>query len=118
MGSQVGAKQISEERENAIIDMSILGVRQCDIIRHYRIPKSTVSHIIRRRRSCTDKAEAKKRGRKPKLSPRSTRILLACADRNRFKSASFITDEFNKHSRLPLSVRTVQRCLHNNEVNS
>ncbi len=77
MGRPKGAKQASDERRNMILDMNDIGVRQCDIARHYKIPRSTVCNIIRRGRF-TKTTETRRR--KSKLSDRTQRIILRAAE--------------------------------------
>ena len=42
------AKQVLEERRNAILEMHAVGVKQEDIVRYYGMPKSAVGTIILR----------------------------------------------------------------------
>ena len=71
MGRPKGAKQVSDECRNMIVDMNDIGVRQCDIAREYKMPRSTVCNMIRR--ECVTKTTEAKR-RKSKLSERKQRI--------------------------------------------
>ncbi len=111
MGRPIGAKQVSDERRKMILDMNDIGVRQCDIARHYKMPRSTVCNIIRRGR-VTKMTET--RGRKSKLSERTQRIILRAAENNRFKPSYVHAREYNKFASIPVFTRTVRRCLHKN----
>ncbi len=90
MGRPKGAKQVSDERRNMILDMNDISVRQYDIARHYKMPRSTLCNIIRRGH-VTKTTET--RGRKSKLPERTQRIILCAAENNKFKPSYVIAPE-------------------------
>lgn len=84
-GRKRGTKQVPEARENTILGMYAVGIKQVDIVRHYELSKSTVSSIIKRGRSSSEGGNEENRGRKPKISERLICSLLSYAENNRFK---------------------------------
>ncbi len=79
---QRGAKEISEERRQTILDMHDISVGQCDIVQYYKMPQSTVSNIIRRGRI---PKRTKNSGPKMKLTSRATRTLLKTVPEKKFQ---------------------------------
>ena len=50
MSRQVGPKQLSHEFRTSILNMFDVGVEQREVAKYYKLHKSTVSNIIKRRR--------------------------------------------------------------------
>ncbi len=113
MGRKLGAKEVTKERRNMILDMVDIGVRQIDIASYYGMPKSTVSNIVKRGRKVN---EAETRGRSKKLTPRDTRSLLKVADKLRFKPLHKITSTYNQFAPVNVSINTVRRTLKANGI--
>ena len=101
MGRPKGAEEVPTERKNAILELTAVGVKQKHIVKHYGIPQSTASNIVKRLKDKSGNNEMENRDRKKKLWPRSVRLLLKCAKKCRFESLRFITSEFNKCLRNP-----------------
>ena len=114
MGRQVGSKQLSHEVRTSILDMYDVGVKQCDIAEYYKLHRSTVSKIIRRRR--IQKSES--RGRKKILSPRDTRKLMKVVDEQRFKPIHTITATYNQFTPVKFSACTIRRTLKSNRISN
>ncbi len=108
MGRQRGAKEISEERRKTIFGMHDIGVRQCDIVLYYKMPQSTVSNIICRRRI---PKRTQNNGPKMKQTSRATRTLLKIISENKFQPSSVIASIYNKFAPVHVSARTVRRTL-------
>ena len=113
MVRQRGAKEISEERRQTILNMQDIRLRQCDIVQYYIMPQSTVSNIICRGRipKITKNIELKM-----KLTSRATRTLLKTVSENKFQSSSVIASIYNKYSYVAISARAVRRTLKRNGI--
>ena len=110
---KLGSKEVSKERQQMILDMVDIGVKQVDIANYCHMPKSKISNIVKAGRI---EKEAETRGRNRKLSSRDTRSLLKVADKLRFKPAHKIASVHNQFSPIPVSIRTVRRTLKDNGI--
>ena len=75
MGRPEGAKNNNAERKAVIVELAAIGVKQRDIVEHFKMPQSTVANIIRKINATSGEIET--RGRKPKSAVRSMRLLLS-----------------------------------------
>ena len=116
MGRAKGTKEVPDARKSAILDMHAVGVKQKNILQHYSMPQSTVAHIMRKGRKTNKNERSEKRGRKSKLTARSSRSLLLHVRKNRFKPLRIIAAEFNIYRDNPGSISTIRRTLHKNGI--
>ncbi len=115
MGRPKGAKQVLDEHRNIISEKNYIGVRQCHIAKHYKMPCSAVCSIKRRGRFIR---ATEKRRSKSKLSDRTQHVILSAAENNRFKPSCVIAGEYKKFSSLPICSRTVRKCYYKNGVHN
>ena len=89
--------------------MSCIGVSTNDIAKFYKMPKSTVSTIVRRLSIPSRERNVAKPGRRGKLTERGTRLLKKYVLQNCFEPLYVITRQFNETHKLHLSVSTIRR---------
>ena len=109
-----GAKNVSKEPANKVIDMLRIGMAQKEVADSYDISLSTVKRIVRRKQQALGK---KKMGRKTKLRLHCYRRLLNCI-RNNYKQQLYMIAalSFSKQDKVDCryysTLPTLQRLTH------
>ena len=116
MGRAKGAKAVPKSKCKTIYDMYCVGVRIRDIAEYYRIPRSTVSCIVRRYKQ--PKKTIVKQGRPKKLSVRGLRLFKKYVLENCFESLHVIVARFNSYTGLNLSERSGRRYMKHLKLDS
>ena len=118
MAHRKRTKQVSEKRKQCIIAAVRAGLSQILMARFYSMLRSTVANLMPRYRINGTTKLSERRGRKPKLSTRGLRLLLNHAIAHRFYRLNVIATKYQQHTRIPLSINTVRRYLHQNGIDS
>ena len=102
---------MSEERKQAMLDLTDVGVKQFAIALHYAILQFTVSYTFRTPNERNTNENKDKRGSKQKLTPGCIRSLRKCARENRFESLCVVNAKYGEFKDKVVNKDTVWRLL-------
>lgn len=109
-------REHSPRTRQLIISLSLLNRRPTDISRECKVPKSTVTEVLKRYRSEGLTAPRPRTGRPKKLSQPHVEAVLRIADRLRGRTIMDITAEVMKELDMEVSDATVGRVLRQSGV--
>ena len=117
MGRAKGTKNVSVLLKSKIMDLIKSGMTPTEVSNFHNVSRNTVKSIIRRSRQVKP-AQIRKPGRLHKLGPRCVRKLLNYVRDNGRLPLFAIASQFRAANSERLSVRTLQRYLHRDGINS
>ena len=117
MGRAKGSKNAFVLLKSEIIDLIKSGMTPIEVANFYNVSRNTVKCITRRSRQVKS-AQIKKPGRLLKLGSRHVRRLLNYVRDNGMLPLFALPSQFRAANGERLSIRTLQRCLRRNGINS
>ena len=118
MARKKGAKCVPKHKSKTIYEMWCIGVKQCQIVAHYNMPKSTVPSMISRFKRASKTKSIKKQGRPRKLFQRGMRMLRKYLLDYCFDPLYVILGRFSAQTKITLSERTGRRYIRMLKIDS